>query len=93
MNVLHGVNMSKYCNDNEKNFIMAGYILCRSSELEILENAIKNKWSKLVANKDFGTEENAMTLYSWERHDIKKLTFKQFLHGLRCIEAPCRIFL
>lgn len=71
----HRVNMEKY-NKSNKPFLRAGFIFAKSKEIEKLKDKVSYYWKYLVDNNDFGSEENALTLYSWEREDIELL----FLH-------------
>ncbi len=77
----HGVDMLKYAK-KEKPKIRGGFIFARSSELEGLLRGVKEEWSILTENGDYGTEENALTLYQWKRADSAAITYNQWLTGL-----------
>jgi hypothetical protein len=80
-NVLHGVDMSRYGSVG-KTQVKAGFILAKSSEIELLQSKVKEKWSLLIENNDYGTEENALTLYQWERTDSLILPYDCWLDQL-----------
>lgn len=79
INPYHGVDMTKYGNGQ---MVRAGFILASSSEVPLLKNKMKSYWNKLAENNDFGTEENPLTLYRWERKDSGILSYDEWLANL-----------
>ena len=85
----HGVKMSNYNNLN--NYCRGGFILSRSENVLYLKNQIKFFWNLLLTNKDFGTEENPLTLFQWDNKDCVVLNYDSWLYQLGILNR--RIFL
>ncbi len=78
--IYNNVDMSKF--GKIKTLIRGGFIFARSNETKKLMNAVKAKWNFLVKLKRYGTEENPLTIYQWERKDSHLLLYDQWLDGL-----------
>ena len=81
-NQFHGVSMSKYETPGKHYQVRAGFILAKSSETTLLQKRIKEKWWILTHHKEYGTEENALTMYQWQRPDSGLLSCDEWLDGL-----------
>jgi len=78
----HGIEMSKYEPTGATHHISAGFILARATEVPNLQYGVKKCWERLVRNHDYGTEENPLTLYHWERKDSKSISYDEWLTRL-----------
>jgi len=89
VNPYHGVNMKFY--SKKDTLIRGGFILSKSEEVRKLKEKICHYWNLLISNKHYGTEENPLTLYYWERNDIKILDYDEWLYMLKiggCQKLP-----
>lgn len=75
----HGVKMSKY-GSNE--CVRAGLILARASETENLKNEVAKYWGSLVENGDYGTEENPLSIFAWNRKDVSIYSYNEWMKFL-----------
>lgn len=82
VNPYHGVDMKKYDTDKKGYHIRAGFLLAKSSEVPALKADVKKHWLRLIANNDYGTEENPLTLCQWERPQSLVLSYDEWLSRL-----------
>ncbi len=78
----HGVYMKQFDYSGSKPLVRAGFMLASSSEVWQLQEKIKKKWNLMLSRNLYGTEENPLTLYHWERRDSKLVKYYDWLQGL-----------
>lgn len=78
VNPYHGIDMTKY--GPKEKYIRGGFIFMDANEVHRTKNSIFNYWNELISNGDYGTEENPLTMYYWERRsESLKLSYDKWL--------------
>lgn len=85
VNPYHGVDMKKY--GLSKKYSRGGFILSKKNEVKKLKEKVSIYWKKLIANNDYGTEENPLTLYQWERKDSVLISYEKWISMLNIKHA------